>query len=162
MTAFRLPDTISSSEDLVSLIMEIRTYAKWFALQNNAQKTGAAANHPQPELTPTATDIIRSSAKEGKLSTVLLDDLIASLESTNRNARSFTITLAAPAPNDVRRDIIAWTRSNIAEDALINFRFNAQIVGGMIVRVGSRIYDWSFKKAILENKSKLAETLDRV
>lgn len=162
MTASRLPDTISSSEDLVSLIMEIRTYAKWFALQNNAKKTGATANHPQPELTPTATDTIRSAAKDGKLSTALLDNLIASLESINKHARSFTITLAAPAPNDVRRDIIAWTRANIAEDALINFRFNAQIVGGMIVRVGSRIYDWSFKKAILENKSKLAETLDRV
>jgi len=162
MTAVRIPDTISSSEDLVSLIMEVRTYAKWFSLMTNAQRTGTRPDHQQPELTTTATEVIRASATDGTLTPTALDSLIADLESVHKHARSLTITLAAPAPNDVKRDIVAWTRANVAEDALINFRFNSQIVGGMIVRVGSRIYDWSFKKAIMENKSKLAETLSRV
>lgn len=162
MKNFHLPDTISSSEDLVALIMEVRSYAKWFALYVNAAKTGVTPQHPQPELTATATATIRSAAQNGALNPALLDTLISDLEAIHKNARSITITLAAPAPNEVKRDIVAWARANIAEDALINFRFNAQIVGGMIVRAGSRIFDWSFKKSIMENRSKLAETLGRV
>ena len=157
-----LPENISSSEDLAALIMEVRSYAKWYSQVANARKIGANHKDSQPALTDTATITIRSAAEKDSLAPEQLDGLISDLERIYKRAQTLTITLAAPAPADVRREIVSWVRSNISTDALINFRFNSQIVGGMVVRIGSKIYDWSFRKAILENKSKLAETLNRV
>ena len=162
MSHFQVSPLVSSSEDLVAMIVEIRSYAKWFNQYLVSKKAGVTPTDTQPELSTVATETIRDWANKNPLTSAHLDELITHLEATRKQAPTLTITLAAPAPNEVKRSIVEWVRANLSENALVSFRFNSQILGGMIVRVGSRIYDWSFRQTILDNKATLVEVFTRV
>jgi len=158
-----LPDTISSNEDLLALILEIREYATWFGAEAIAKKVGAKRQSAErPTLTEAATTVIAAWENDKKPGGKSLDDLIAALEKLRSHARSMTITLAAPATNDVRRKLVAWMREQIAPDILISFSFNSTLLGGMVVRCGSHIYDWSFRRTILNERHTIAEVLRHV
>ena len=157
-----LPPTISSPSDLTALILDVRRYAKWFLETTVAGKVRTAYQATQPDLSPAAADLIRSWAAETTLSSERLDELVTALEVTLKNSPVITVTLAAPAPSEVRRTLVNWCRHEIDPTILVTFTFNATILGGMIMRVGSRVYDWSFKRQIMENRHKFSEVLNRV
>lgn len=157
-----LPASVSSAQDLTSLILEVRSYAKWYSQYATAAKVNTKYKEAQPELTPTATELIRSWGKQQALSQKSLDELISTLEKTAAHAPVLTITLAAPATSEVKRTLVDWCRANIHQDILVTFRFNSTILGGMVVRFGSKIYDWSFRRAILNERQKFGEILTRV
>ena len=157
-----LPATVSSTNDLTGLILEVREYAKWFNQYTNATKLHTSYAHTQPELSPTASTLIRDWAKQASLTSARLDELITGLEHTKSHAPVMTITLAAPAPTEVKKELVAWCRDNISPSILVTFRFNSGILGGMVVRSGSSIYDWSFRRAIMNERHKFAEILSRV
>ena len=160
--SFSLPETVSSSEDLMTLSLEVSSYAKWFNQFVVAEKAGTKYQASQPELSVVAGDVIRAWAKEEQLTTARLDELIKTLESIKSGARTMTITLAAPATNELKKSLVSWARENIAPDILISFRFNATILGGMVVRFGSHVYDWSFRRVIMNERHKIPEILNRV
>ena len=157
-----LPSTISSTSELTALILEVRTYTKWFGQYLNAQRAGQTLKDPQPELTPTASTMIREWGNQSPLSIARLDELIEELERIKIEAPLMTITLAAPATSEVRQSLAAWARVEIDPNMLINFRFNATILGGLVVRVGSRVYDWSFRRSIMANRQHFGEVIARV
>lgn len=161
-SSFTMPDSVASPQDLSALVFEVRDYARWYEHEFVKQKTGAKKQTPQPELSAIASDVIRGWAAAEPLSQTSLDHLITILESYGKTAPVMTITLAAPAPVKLRSDLTAWARANLAPNILISFRFNSTILGGMVVRYGSRIYDWSFRRQIMNNISSFPEVLHRV
>jgi F0F1-type ATP synthase delta subunit len=70
--------------------------------------------------------------------------------------------LAAPPSNGIKKTLVAWCRKNIATDILVNFDFNSTLLGGMVVRYGSHVFDWSFRRKILEEHSKFPGVLRNV
>lgn len=154
-----LPPTIASIQDVRSLQLELHEYAKWFS--HNAIKKRVGAHHPapQPEVSPACQDLIREWTNTSPLTEISLDKLLAELKSIENSAPSITITLAAPALGELRQNLIAWCRKNIADDVLVNFQFNSTILGGMVVRYGSHIHDWSFRRTIMDNRAKFPEVL---
>ena len=92
----------------------------------------------------------------------MLDELIATLEVYRKTATTVTITLAAPATSEIKKTLVNWCRHNISADILVSFQFNATILGGMVVRHGSRVFDWSFKRQILAARANFPEVLRRV
>jgi hypothetical protein len=160
--AHKLPDTISSDEDLMGLIIEIRNYAKWFNQYRNAARAHVAYTEQQPQLSPEALATLKASSDTAELTSGLLDALIQELEYTKAHAKLMTITLAAPATNEVKKSLVAWARAHIAPDILISFRFNSTLLGGMVVRFGSRIFDWSFRRTILNERYRVGEVLKHV
>ena len=157
-----LPPAVSSSQDLTSLILEVRSYAKWYSQYATAAKVKAKYKEEQPELSPTASELIRSWGKQSPLSQKRLDDLITTLEKTAKHAPVMTITLAAPATAEVKRTLVGWCRTNIHQDILVTFQFNSTILGGMVLRFGSKIYDWSFRRTILNERHRFGELLSDV
>lgn len=162
VTSISLPQEISSSSDLTGLILEVREYMKWYNQYANASRIGAAYTTEQPELSATASELIRRWAKQKELSSSRLDELTAYLEHTQNNAPVMTITLAAPATSEVKKALVTWCRTNVDPTILVTFRFNATILGGMVVRYRSAVYDWSFRRAILNERQRFAEVLQRV
>lgn len=158
----QLPSSVSSARDVTSLMFEVREYAQWFSHNVIKQRVGSKKMTDQPELTPVAAELIRNWGAKEQLSQKRLDELLEELENFKKSAPVLTVTLAAPAPGEVKQNIVAWCRENIAPNVLINFRFNSTILGGMVVRHGSRVFDWSFRRQILTNKEKFAEVLRRV
>lgn len=158
----QLPSSVSSARDITSLMFEVREYSQWFSHNVIKQRVGSKKMTEQPELTPVAAELIRNwGVKEG-LSQKKLDELLEELEDFKNSAPVLTVTLAAPAPGEVKQTIVTWCRENIAPNVLVNFRFNSTILGGMVVRHGSRVFDWSFRRQILTNKEKFPEVLRRV
>ena len=84
------------------------------------------------------------------------------LEKYIKTAPSITITLVAPTTNDTRKTLVNWCRKNIAPNILVDFRFNTTILGGMVIRYGSHIFDWSFRRQLLNNSKNFSEILRHV
>lgn len=157
-----LPAAISSPGDVTALILEIRSYQQWYGQYTNAQRAGTQYRGSQPELSGTAGEVIRGWAASAPLSAERLEELIAELEHIQKTAPVITITLAASATTEVKRALVGWCREQINETILVSFRFNATILGGMVVRYGSRVYDWSFRTQLMNNRHRFPEVLTHV
>ena len=70
--------------------------------------------------------------------------------------------MAGPAPAQLKQKIVEWCRKNIDGDILVDFRFNATLLGGMVVKWGSHVYDWSFKRQLMAARAKFPEVLRNV
>ncbi|HET8690196.1 MAG TPA: F0F1 ATP synthase subunit delta [Candidatus Saccharimonadales bacterium] len=160
--AIALPATIISPQDLASVSLEVKDYSRWFEHNQIKQRVGAKSTSQPPELSPAALELIRSCHGKGLLEQKHLDKLIDDLERLQNTVTNLTITLAAPAPKALKADIADWCRRNIKDQVLIDFRFNSTILGGMVVRSGSHVYDWSWRRAILDNKAKFPGVLENV
>lgn len=158
-----LPDTVASAQDVGALIVEIRNYSRWYAHESIKQKVSSKTHaSPAPTLTPALTALIHSWTGTSALTQAKLDALIAALEAYRKSATSVTITLAAPATGAIKSALVTWCRANIAPNVLISFEFNATLLGGMVIRSGSRVFDWSFRRQILSARQNFPEVLRRV
>lgn len=158
----RLPASVSTPQDVTSLLLELRQYARWFAHNNiKAQLNSKTASKP-PILSEPAMAAVRASTGKDLLNQQILNELITALEAHRSSAETVTITLAAPATTTVKQALVSWCRENIAGDILVSFQINTGLLGGLVVRYGSHIHDFSFRRQILANKQKFAEVLARV
>lgn len=158
----KLPGSVCSPQDLQSLIVEVRQFAKWFSHVSVKQKMSLEQTSAQPAISAGAAELINTYAAGKDLTVQILDDLIADLEDFRTNAPQLTITLAAPAHGELKRTLAAWCRDNIEDNILVSFQFNSTLLGGMVVRHGSRIFDWSFRRQLMAGRDKFPEVLRRV
>lgn len=156
---FRLPDTVASSQDLTALVIEVREFARWFAHESIKKRVDATHASPQPVLSPTTLELIRTQEANSKLSQQSLDSLIKTLESYSRAAPTITLTLAALPTASIKTTLVAWCRDNISPDILVSFRLNTTLLGGMVVQYGSRVFDWSFRRQLMAARSRFPEVL---
>lgn len=161
---FKLEESVTSVQDLKALILEIREYARWQAHNEIKKqfKTKANQKSSAPSLTATAENVLHSWGAREPINQKSLDELIATLESYVASAPQFTIVLGAPPTNSLKRTIVAWCRTNVAPNIMVNFQFNSSILGGMVVRSGSHVYDWSFRRQIMSAGPKFPEILRNV
>lgn len=160
----RLPDSVFSPQDVSALILEVRDYARWASSASIKKRVSQKRPVEPPALSPATAEVIDGWAAGAKqaLSPQSLDQLIKSLEAFRKTAPRLTITLAAPPTREIKQTLTAWCRDNIAPDALVTFQFNSTLLGGMVVRYGSHIFDWSFRRRILEARTNFPEVLRRV
>jgi hypothetical protein len=158
----QLPNSISSSQDLNSMRLELREYAKWFSHNEIKKRVGAHNPSEQPELSPAARDTLQAWKAENPITSHSLDELQHALEQLEKSAPHVTLTLAAPATGDLRKNLIDWCRHNIAPNVMVDFRFNSTLLGGMVVRYGSHIFDWSFRRQIMTSLDKFPGILRNV
>lgn len=158
-----LPSNIWSPEDLKELIGDLKRYARWLAAYAVKERVAASAAKQQPPtLSPTAIELLNGLHAKQALTQPGVDKLIADLQAVQVVAPQVNFTLAAPPSNGLKKTLVTWCRETIGHDALVSFDFNATILGGMVVRHGSHIYDWSFRRQILANRNKFPEVLRRV
>ena len=158
-----LDGSVASPQDLETVILEIKGYARWFqhtAVKRQAQ-AGKSTDQP-PALSRTAAGLIKDWCGAKPLDLASLDELIASLGNYASTAPRMTITLAAPAAGSLKTALVDWCRQNVSPSILVNFEFNSALLGGLVVRCGSHVYDWSFRRQILANLNKIPEALKHV
>lgn len=154
----KLPDSISSEQDLSALVVEIRDCLKWLSHEAIKKRSGKTETPSPPQMSPAADELV----KEFGASPEKMEQLVAELEKTQKQAKIVTITLAAQPSNSIKQTLVAWCRKEIAADILVNFTYNRAILGGMVVRAGSRVFDWSFRRQILGAGDKFPEVFRRV
>lgn len=160
--ALKLPIEVVSPQDLTSLLIELRSLDTWLAHESIKQKVAGSTIANPPIMSPAASSILNASKGSGGITRKLIESLVASLEDYSKQAPSMTITLAAPANNKLKQSLVAWCRANITDDILVTFRFNSTLLGGMVVRYKSQIFDWSLKRQLLANRSKIPEIIRNV
>lgn len=159
----QLPDTICTPDDLTELLLEVREYAKWYEHESVKQRTGTkSSGSVQPILSVGTTTFLRSASTNGTLQPAQIEALIHELEVYKTNAPTITITLAAPAPVKVKTLLTAWCRKELSPTILVSFDYNRTLLGGMVVRYGSHVHDWSWRRSILGAKTPFSEVLARV
>jgi F0F1-type ATP synthase delta subunit len=158
----KLPEAVLSAQDVVQMVGELREFSRWYAHEAVKRRTGAKQIAELPSVSPATSSIINQMPHADNLTKQDFDELIETLESYTKKAPMITITLAAPATMALKTSLTAWCRKNIAPNVLVTFQFNATILGGMVIRYGSRVFDWSFKRQILANRAAFPEVLGRV
>lgn len=158
----RLLDNISTPQELKAAIIEVHRYARWYTQESLKAKLSNLKPSEPLSVSQAASAIIHQWSEDKPLSQQRLDELIEYLEDFEASAPNITITLAAPPPTVLKKKLVEWCRKNIDADILVNFQFNSTILGGMVVRYGSHVYDWSFRRQILASRAKFAEVLRRV
>jgi len=157
-----LPNSVASAQDLAALLLEVREYARWVTHESIKKRVDVAHSSVAPILSPSTTELLRIWEAKKPLDRQHLDELIEALEKYKDTARSITITLSAPPTSSLKATLVAWCRQNLAPNVLVTFQFNATLLGGMVVRYGSRVFDWSFKRQLLANRASFPEVLRRV
>jgi hypothetical protein len=147
-----LPASVLSVQDIQSLIVEVKQYAKWLSHQAVRQRAELESPAKPPTFSPAATGLITHAGTD-------VDGLLAGLEEIRDSAPRLTITLAAPATGELKRTLASWCRENIEPNVLVSFQFNSTLLGGMVVRYGSHIFDWSFRRQILSQRNKFPAIL---
>lgn len=154
--------TILTPQDLRALTMEIRLYARWFSQANIKNRVSGQALTEELVISDTAAKMIKQAAANKPVDNAVLDDLITALDELAATAPCITITLAAMPGNGLKKSLVQWCRTNIEPGILVDFRFNATILGGMVVQYGSHVYDWSFRRQIMANRANFPGVLRRV
>lgn len=158
----KLPDSIASPQDVSTLLLEVKEYSQWFSHELVKVESNIKHVSKSPELSAGAKALFQEVFSKKSIDKDSLDDLIDILSKYNSDAPIMTITLAAPAPNNVKEALVAWCRNNLAKNTLVNFQFNTGLLGGMVVRFGSHIFDWSFRRQILAHKDNFPKVLRNV
>lgn len=159
---FKLPDSVASSQDLASLLIELRQYTHWFTHESIKKLVSARHRSDPPIVSAAGTEILRFCEADKTLTQQSLESMIETLEKYSGTAPSITITLAAPPTSSIKTTLVAWCRENIAHNILVTFQFNTTLLGGMVVRYGSHIFDWSFRRQILATRQSFPEVLRHV
>lgn len=157
-----LPASVASAQDIAAILLETRAYSRWFAHESIKQRVRGGTLAKAPAQTPALQELLHTWAAGGQITQTKLDALIAALENYRKTAPHLTITLAAPATGAVKATLVEWCRKNISANVLISFEFNATILGGVVVRTGSRVFDWSFRRKLLDGRAAFPEVLRRV
>lgn len=138
------------SPDLINLaLFELDRYTS--AVRNAEARTMST---PEPP-TGLARVFTAMSVNPGNLQD--LEDLKTQLKAYLEKSPTVNVILSSQPNNSVKQQITQWFRQQISPNILLNFSVRSDIGGGVIVMAGSRIYDFSFKSALLANKSKIAE-----
>jgi F0F1-type ATP synthase delta subunit len=159
----RLPETVYTVQDVQALLLDVKTYTQWFNHQAIKKKLKIKrASNSQPSISIAAQQLIHDWSIQKPISQSSLDELIAAIESFQVQAPQFNVTLAAPPTAKIKQSIVNWCRDNVTTNALVNFQFDANILGGVVIRYGSQLFDWSFRRQILASRHNFPEILRRV
>lgn len=103
MDNVKLPDSVSSSQDITSLLLELRDYNRWFKHESIKKSANITRVSEPPIISPSATEILRSLESKKSTNQQSIDALIETLEKYSRTAPSITLTLVAPTTNDIKK-----------------------------------------------------------
>ena len=159
----QLPNSVCTKQDVQSLILDVKNYSSWFS--HNAIKKHFRVKRKtkqEPEISEATVELLRDWNSQKPVSRRSLDELITALETFLSTAPQITITLSAPPTDKVKKTLVSWCRENVAPNSLLVFQFDTSLLGGMIIRYGSRLFDWSFRRQIMAARDKFPEILRNV
>ena len=161
--AFKLPDSIYSVEQLEAIIFELREYVDWSrsaSIKSKLKSDSPAL--PAPAWSAEMQAVVASFGAGKALSTGDVEELIKALMTFKKKAPLVHLTLAGMPGPAQRAQIMAWFRDNVNPHVLLTFAANRTILGGMVVRAGSHIYDLSWRREFLAKREKLVEVVSNV
>lgn len=159
---FTIPGTITSEQEVMQLLQEVKLYGKWFSHEAILRRISGKKGTVPPALSDTTRQVINDWNDLFPITNRSLDSLMTTLEKIIRSADTVTMTLAAPATHEVKKSLTTWCRLNMSPNVFVSFQFNSTLLGGMVIRHGSHVYDWSLRRQLLASGQEFAKVLRHV
>lgn len=152
-----LPADLYSPDQLSELIMELRSYID--ALRDTAlrNRATAASSSPAPTMSPLLRELF-----EGASGSMTPEEMLRELEALLKKAPIVHLIFPALPDKELKRQLILWFRVEVSPHTLLTVSERRDIGGGIVIRAGSRVYDFSFRRRILDNKHRLMEIASSV
>lgn len=156
----RLPVDVYSPDQLSLQLQELRhLLAKRRDIAAQARVNGAT--QPYPALSFELQALLKANAvREDDLAG--LEVLIKELEALRQKAPVVHLTMAALPNRNLARQLTVWFRDQIHPDTLLTFVMRRDIGGGLMLRAGSNVYDFSFRGQLLRHKDRISEIANSV
>ena len=158
----QLPNNVYTNQDIEDLIFNIQVFAKWYGQDKVKKRLSVSGRSSQPDISSEASELLHDWSIQTPLSVASIDELIEGLENFKETAEQITITLATVPSGSLKMSLVNWFRQNVKLNILVNFQVNKEILGGIVVRSGSRIFDLSFRRQLIAAKDKFPGILHNV
>ncbi len=146
-----LPMDLHSPDQLSAVLMEVDAYR---SALHDAKIRGQTAQ--LPDMSQLLIDLLQSSRIEPD-DQAGLEELHTGVEQLLNHAPVVHLTLAGLPTRTVKRQITTWFRTQMSPTILVTFSARADLGGGFVATAGSHVYDYSFRRHILDNKQRIAE-----
>jgi len=156
----QLPVDLYSVDQLSAVILELREYSSQLRDAAVREKSGHTAKEP-PHVSALLLGVLHGAGiRQGNRAE--LETLVKELETLRAKANVAHVTLAALPNRTFKRQLTVWFRAEVDPAMFLTFAMRSDIGGGVIVQAGSRLYDFSFRRALLANKQRIAELFGNV
>jgi hypothetical protein len=158
MATPKLPLDLYSPDQLGIVMLELRDHIN--AMRDKAVREKETG---QPEEPPHVSALllgVMHGAGVRSEDQAAQEELQRSLQMIREKAPVAHITLAALPPRTLKRQLIEWFRTQINPYCLLTFSTRTDIGGGIVLRAGSKVYDFSFRHQIVGNKERISAIFD--
>lgn len=145
-----LPIDVYSPDQLSELVLELQDLAA--ALRDSTARGETNEIPISPDLAALLTANATNSTDAAAVEALTKD-----VEATLQAAPTVHILLAASPNRVIKRQLVEWFRTEISPQTLMTFAARSDLGGGAIVQAGSHLYDLSFRRSIIDNKSRMTE-----
>lgn len=160
---FRLPEDIYSPEHLDTCLVKLQQYTA--ILRQKEHRSKMKIDGPmvtEDELAGNLEKLLNSAGLGKNPTSSSIETLIEALEKFRQSAAVVHITLAAMPGPGLKKQLAEWMRKNLYHNLLVSFSFNRELVGGMVVRTASHIYDFSWRARLHEHRDVIPKILRRL
>lgn len=150
--SFALPPDIYSPDQLSQAVLDLQDLASHV-------RSASARGTPKEELKDAPELMLQLLKANGvdKHDITAVEALADEAQKTLNSAPTARIMLAAAPGTIIKREVTDWFRKNTSPLVLLTFSARSDLGGGIVVQAGSRLYDMSFRRQILENKTRISE-----
>lgn len=159
--SLKLPDTISSPDQIMAFIEDLADYQAYIRKLNVAAKVkvDSPSGLESPSMPIELVEFLKSQFGNEEVAIARLEEIKTFFKEVKASCPSIHIMMAYLPTVSERAEIVHWFRNNIAENILINFTQNSDVIGGLLIRTRTKIFDMSFRTVLLANKARLAELI---
>lgn len=156
----KLPDHITGPDDLQLLELEVNRVLE--LSREQALRRSKTAKAPVLELSPQLLEFLDLGPGSAIPGIAELEELKAWLEQARGSAPVVHLGLPGMPAEKLKTEIVHWFRQEINPLMLLVFEYNRGLAGGFVIRLGSQIYDYSFKHALLTNNQAMVKVMKNV
>jgi hypothetical protein len=159
---FSLPPTLYSPRQVDAYQVELDAYLEWLRESERKSRGGGNVSAGRSPLSAEVLQVLDQFSEGRPTAIAQVERFIGWLKAIKQSTPLVHVTLPTFAGADMKQKIVGWFRENIAPNVLVSFSVDRTILGGLIIRTANQIYDFSFVRALLDNRSKLPEIVRRV
>ncbi len=112
-------------------------------------------------VSPGLTEVLSMKSSQTLPALFELEKALSWLEQLKTSAPEIRLTLPGLPTAQLRNDIVVWFRNEIHAFALLAFEYNRALAGGFALRTGSKLHDFSFRKALLNDSEAMVKVMKR-
>ncbi len=158
--ARKIPDSVASPDDLQLLIFEVK---KVIDLSHEQALRKSSPGHlAELDLSSPLRELLKLKSGDPIPGIPQLEELEKWLEESMAAAPQLHITLPGVPGQNQKNEIVLWFRNQVHPLSLVFFEYNRSLAGGFVVRLGSQLFDYSFRHALLGNPDAMVKVMKHV